>query len=98
MLTHTNSSDAVTFNQHMSSDENICLHITFSFRFLKKMCYFPFEVPIELGYDNYFTNEVAGLGSQLRVRTTDSILHVKMTSVRRQQIIFLHMNDGSMFS
>ena len=46
-------------------------------------------MPIELGYDNYFTTEDAGLGSQFMWRTRDTICHVKETSARRQQIIFL---------
>ena len=46
-------------------------------------------MPIELGYDNYFTNEDAGLGSQFMWRTRDTICHVKETSTHCQQIIFL---------
>jgi len=46
-------------------------------------------VPIELGYDNYFTNEDAGLGSQFMWRTRHTICHVKKTSAHCQQIIFL---------
>lgn len=82
----------------MSLNGNICLYVTPSFRFLKKMCYFSIQVPIELGYDNYITNEDAGLGSQLWVRSKRRkppsplkslhIQHFKVTSDRRQQIIF----------
>lgn len=53
---------------------------------LKKMVLLSIKVPNELGYDNYFTGEDAGLGSQLILRTTDTIHHVKMTSTRCQQI------------
>lgn len=35
------------------------------------------KVPNELGYDNYFTGDDAGPGSQLILRTTDTIHHVK---------------------
>lgn len=56
---------------------------------LKIKVKFSIQVPIELGYDNYFTNEDAGLGSQLTLRTTHTICHVKETSARCQQIIFL---------
>jgi len=67
-----------------------CLYITSSFCFFKeKKVLLPIQVPIELGYDNYFTNEDAGPGSQLTMKTTNTIHHVKVTSARRQQIIFL---------
>lgn len=50
---------------------------------------FSIQVPNELGYANYFTNEDARLGSRLTLKTTDTICHIKETSTHCQQIIFL---------
>jgi hypothetical protein len=55
----------------------------------KKKVKFSIQVPIKLGYDNYFTNEVVGLGSQFMWRARDTICRGKETSAHCQQIIFV---------
>jgi hypothetical protein len=62
--------------------------LVFGLKKKKEKLKFSIQVPIELGYDNYFTTEDAGLGSQFMWRTRDTICHIKETSARCQQIIF----------